>query len=136
MSFFWPRQWLSTPTSSSRVQPCDLDGRSDEEAWTVYHQVLADWRPGRHESAFPGGEDYFQMTARLASAMRGALRHPPGSWVLFVGHGAIIRAAIPALCPGSPVPGSDLPNCGIAELALYPGPAGVTGRLSHWPLTL
>lgn len=76
------------------------------------------------------------MTARLASAMRGALRHPPGSWVLFVGRGAIIRAAITTLCPGSPVLGSDLPNCGIAELALYPGPAGVTGRLSHWPLTV
>jgi broad specificity phosphatase PhoE len=33
----------------------DLDGRSDEEAWAVYHQVLADWLAGRHDSAFPGG---------------------------------------------------------------------------------
>jgi probable phosphoglycerate mutase len=105
----------------------DLDGRCDEEAWAVYHQVLAGWRAGRHDSAFPGGEDYFQMTARLACVMRGALRHPPGSRVLMVGHGGIIRAAIPALCPGSPVPGSDLPKCGIAELALRPVPAECPG---------
>ncbi len=114
----------------------DLDGRCDEEAWAVYHQVLADWRAGRHDSAFPGGEDYRQMTARLAAAIGTALRHPPGSRVLIVGHGAIIRAAVPALCPGTPVPASDLPNCGIAELELHQAPAGAAGTLKHWPLTL
>jgi probable phosphoglycerate mutase len=114
----------------------DLDGRSDEEAWAVYHQVLADWRAGRHDSAFPGGEDYHQMTARLAAAMANALRHPPGSRVLIIGHGGIIRAAIPALCPGTPVPASDLPNCGIAELELRPALVGAVGTLKHWPLTL
>jgi broad specificity phosphatase PhoE len=64
------------------------------------------------------------------------LRHPPSSRVLIVGHGGIIRAAIPALCPGTPVPATDLPNCGIAELALHPVPAGATGTLMHWPLRL
>jgi broad specificity phosphatase PhoE len=76
------------------------------------------------------------MTARLTAALSSALRHPPGSRVLIVGHGGIIRAAIPALCPATPVPASNLPNCGIAELALHPAPAGVTGTLKHWPLTL
>lgn len=110
----------------------DLDGRSDEEAWAVYHGILADWRAGRHDSAFPGGEDYRQMTARLAAAMASALRHPPGSRVLIVGHGGIIRAAIPALCPGTAEPACDLPNCGIAELELRPMPAGAAGILRRW----
>jgi probable phosphoglycerate mutase len=114
----------------------DLDGRSDEEAWTVYHRVLADWRAGRHDSAFPGGENYRQMTARLAAALGRALRHPPGSRVLIIGHGSIIRAAVPALCPSTPVPGSDLPNCGIAELALGLAPADAGVTLKHWPLPL
>jgi len=114
----------------------ELDGRSDEEAWTVYHQVLADWRAGRHGTSFPGGEDYFQVTARLAAAMGAALSHPPGSRILIAGHGAVIRAAIPAICPATPAPASDLPNCGIAELALHLAPGGVTGSLKHWPLTL
>lgn len=114
----------------------DLDGRGDEDAWAAYRRVLADWRAGRHDSAFPGGEDYRQMTARLAAAMASALRHPPGSLVLVVGHGALIRAAIPALCPGTPEPTSDLPNCGVAELTLRPAPASATGILRHWPLSL
>jgi hypothetical protein len=60
----------------------DLDGRSDEGAWAVYHQVLADWGTGGHDSAFPGGEDYSQMTARPAARQpcpdRRARRHHQG----------------------------------------------------------
>ena len=120
----------------------ELDGRRDDEAWAVYHRVLADWHAGIPGSAFPGGEDYHQMTARLAAALGNALRHPAGSRVLVVGHGGTIRAAIPAVCPGTPMPATDLPNCGVAELALRPaadgvaGVAGVAGVLSHWPLRL
>jgi broad specificity phosphatase PhoE len=113
-----------------------LDGRSDDEAWAIHDQVLADWRAGRHDSAFPGGEDYHQATARLASALGSALRHPDSSRVLLVGHCAIIRAAIPAICPGTPRPATDLRNCGIAELELRAAPSGITGILNQWPVTL
>jgi 2,3-bisphosphoglycerate-dependent phosphoglycerate mutase len=34
----------------------DLDGRRDEQAWAHYCKVLDDWRAGRHDTAFPGGE--------------------------------------------------------------------------------
>jgi broad specificity phosphatase PhoE len=54
----------------------ELDGRHDEQAWAIHDQVLADWLAGRHDSAFPGGEDYHQASARLAVALRNALRHP------------------------------------------------------------
>jgi probable phosphoglycerate mutase len=113
----------------------ELDGRCDEGAWAIYEQVLADWCAGHHDSAFPGGEDYRQMTKRLRALMDKAICHPDGSRVLIVGHGGIIRAAIPALCPGTPMPVTDLPNCGIAELTLGPAPNGFTGTLNHWPLT-
>jgi broad specificity phosphatase PhoE len=114
----------------------ELDGRSDEEAWAIHDEVLADWYAGRHDSAFPGGEDYRQASARLAIALGHVLRHPDGSHVLVVGHGAIIRAVIPVICPGSPRPDSDLRNCGIAELELRPGPGGITGIVNHWPVTM
>jgi broad specificity phosphatase PhoE len=114
----------------------ELDGRSDEEAWAIHDQVLADWHAGRHGSAFPGGEDYHQASARLATALGHALRHPDGNHVLVVGHGAIIRAVIPAICPGSPRPDTDLRNCGIAELELRSAPSGVTGIVNHWPVAL
>jgi probable phosphoglycerate mutase len=72
----------------------DLDGRHDEEAWVIHDQVLADWRAGRHNSAFPGGENYRQMTSRLTAALRRTAEHLPGSRVLVVAHGGIIRAAL------------------------------------------
>jgi hypothetical protein len=33
-------------------------------------------------------------------------------------------------------PATDLPNCGLAELELWPAPGGVTGTLNQWPLRL
>jgi broad specificity phosphatase PhoE len=114
----------------------DLDGRSDDEAWAIHDQVLADWQAGRHDSAFPGGEDYHQAAMRLAAALRNALRHPDGARVLFIGHGGILHATIPAICPGTPNPATDLRNCGIAELELRPAPDGVTGILNQWPVKL
>jgi broad specificity phosphatase PhoE len=114
----------------------ELDGRRDVDAWAVHDRVLADWRAGRHHSAFPGGEDYYQATARFAAGLANVLRHPEGSRVLVVGHGAILRAGILAICPGGPTPTVDLHNCEIAELELRSGPGGVTGVLKHWPLVL
>jgi probable phosphoglycerate mutase len=116
----------------------ELDGRSDQEAWTIHDQVLADWRAGQHDSAFPAGENYHQMTARLTAALRRTAEHPPGSRVLVVAHCGIIRAAIPAICPGTPLPTTDLRNCAIAELELRPAPNGhgLTATLTRWPLVL
>jgi broad specificity phosphatase PhoE len=111
----------------------ELDGRHDEQAWAIHDQVLADWSAGRHDSAFPGGENHHQMTARLTAALRRTAEHPPGSRVLVVAHGGIIRAAIPAICPGTPIPATDLRNCGIAELKLQPAPNGngITATLTQ-----
>jgi broad specificity phosphatase PhoE len=114
----------------------ELDGRRDAEAWAIHDRVLADWGAGRHDSAFPGGEDYYQATARFAVGLANVLRHPEGSRVLVVGHGAILRAGVLAICPGAPTPTVDLHNCEIAELELRSAPDGVTGTLNHWPLTL
>lgn len=100
----------------------ELDGRRDAEAWEVHDQVLA---AGRHGSAFPGGEDYYQATARFSVGLANVLRHPEGSRVLVVGHGAILRAGILAICPGIPMPTVDLHNCEIAELDLRPAPGGL-----------
>jgi broad specificity phosphatase PhoE len=116
----------------------ELDGRHDEQAWAIHDQVLAHWHAGCHDSAFPGGENYHQMTARLAGALRRTADHPPGSRVLVVAHCGIIRAAITAICPATPMPATDLRNCEIAELQLQPGlnGKGVTATLTRWPLVL
>lgn len=78
------------------------------------------------------------MTARLTAALRRAAEHPPSRRVLVVAHCGIIRAAIPAICPGTPAPAIDLRNCQIVELQLLlaSNGSGVSATLTHWPLTL
>jgi probable phosphoglycerate mutase len=112
----------------------DLEGRRDEQAWTTFLDVAYGWQAGDHDRAFPGGEDFHQVIARLRAALKVALDdHPPGSQVLMIAHDGLIRAAIPALCPGSPPPATGLPKCGVAQLAIRPAEGGIACTLLHWP---
>jgi probable phosphoglycerate mutase len=112
----------------------DLEGRSDEQAWTTFLDVAYSWQAGDHDRAFPGGEDFHQVMARLIKALKAALDdHPPGSRVLMIAHDGLIRAAIPALCPGTAPPATGLPKCGIAQLAIRPARDGITCALLQWP---
>jgi broad specificity phosphatase PhoE len=112
----------------------DLEGRRDEQAWTTFLDVAYGWQAGDHDRAFPGGEDFHQVIARLRAALKVALDdHPPGSQVLMIAHDGLIRAAIPALCPGTPPPATGLPKCGVAQLAIRPAEGGIACTLLHWP---
>jgi probable phosphoglycerate mutase len=113
----------------------ELEGRSDEQAWSTYVEVCYAWLAGDHDRAYPGGENYHQLTARLATAFRRALDHPPGSRVLMVAHDGIIRAGLTAICPDEQPPATGLPTCGIARMSLRAaGPRGVEGTLLDWPV--
>jgi broad specificity phosphatase PhoE len=112
----------------------ELEGRPDQETWDTFLGTAYAWQAGDHDRAFPGGEDYHQVTARLTTALRSTLGHPPGSRVLVVAHDGLLRAALPAICPGTPAPATSLPLCGIAELAIRPaGDDAVTATLLTWP---
>ena len=111
----------------------DLEGRSDERAWELYLEVAYAWQAGDHDRAYPGGENFRQVLARLRAALTRALDHPPGSRVLIVAHDGLIRAALPALCPGTPPPVTGLPKCGIAKLSARKTPDGPEITLLAWP---
>ena len=111
----------------------DLEGRSDEQAWKLYLDVAYAWQAGEHDRAYPGGEDFHRVIARLRSALGHALDHPPGSRVLMVAHDGLIRAALPALCPGTAPPATGLPKCGIARLSARGTPGGPEFALLDWP---
>ena len=106
----------------------DLEGRSDEQAWELYLEVAYAWQAGDHDRAYPGGEDFRHVLARLRAALTRALDHPPGSRVLMVAHDGLIRASLPALCPGAAPPATGLPKCGIAKLSVRETPDGPASR--------
>ena len=111
----------------------DLEGRSDEGAWELFLEVAGAWHAGDYDRACPGGEDFRQVLARLRAALTRALDHPPGSRVLVVAHDGLIRAALPALCPGTAPPVTGLPKCGIAKLSACRTLGGPEFALVDWP---
>jgi broad specificity phosphatase PhoE len=109
-----------------------LDGRGDPEAWEAYHAVLAAWRAGDHAAAFPGGESYSMLVARLRGALQRIAAGADGP-VLVVGHGAGLRAAVPGLSPGTAEPGDNLDNCAAAEFAVTVDGSAARIKLVAWP---
>ena len=110
----------------------DLDGRSDAASWQVYEQVLQDWRDGRADSRFPGGEDRHELCARLTGALQQIALVAKGRPALVVAHGANLRAALPELA-GVADPGADLGTgqCADLDVAL-PGAAAPVVSLLTW----
>jgi broad specificity phosphatase PhoE len=109
-----------------------LDGRRDTEAWASYESVLAAWRSGRREAAFPGGEDHRELVARVRHGLTQVVRTNGSAWsgrdpVLVVAHGGIIRAALTGLIPQAATPVADMENCAITELSLRLPTAGLPG---------
>jgi probable phosphoglycerate mutase len=95
-----------------------------DDAWRRHDQILADWYAGKHDVAFPGGEDYHTLLARMRAGLRAALRGRDGARVLIAGHGGIFSATIYDLCVNAADFawfGQNWPNCGISEFELAPG---------------
>jgi probable phosphoglycerate mutase len=111
------------------VRVGDLDGRRDAQAWAVYDAVMAAWRAGRREAAFPGGERFGAAHDRFRAVLGEiARRHPRAEErAVAVGHGGIQLTVLPRLCPAlqagldtGEIPWT-LPYASIATLELVPG---------------
>jgi broad specificity phosphatase PhoE len=93
-------------------------------AWEQHDSVLASWSSGQREVAFPGGEDYHSLLARMRAGMATVLAGRDGARVVIVGHGGIFSATILDLCANAAEFvwfGQNWPNCGISVLELHPG---------------
>ncbi|MFI5274252.1 MAG: histidine phosphatase family protein [Ktedonobacterales bacterium] len=93
-------------------------------AWEFHDGILAGWSAGRRDLAFPGGEDYHTLLARMRAGLAAVLRGRDGAHALIVGHGGIFSATISDLCANArnfAWFGQNWPNCGISVLELAPG---------------
>jgi broad specificity phosphatase PhoE len=82
-----------------------LDGRSDEEAWTIYHSVVGRWRSGDAAARFPAGENYGEAEKRLTSVLVEITSGPPGAGLVVISHGEILTQVLSRLVelpPGTP----------------------------------
>ncbi len=90
-----------------------------EENWALHDRIVEQWRAGEHEVAFPGGEDYVTLLARMRVALERALAGREGQRVALVGHGGIYTLTLKDICRN--VAGDDPAywhshNCSITEI--------------------
>ncbi len=112
-----------------------LEGHATPENWEIYRRVTADWYAGRAEAAFPQGENLHQVVERFMACMREIVDAYPEGRVVVVGHGGVMTAALPVLCPDvdmRAVLANEQHNCSISEIALHLNQGRVTGRLQTW----
>ncbi len=81
----------------------ELEGRSDEESWNRFFEMHAAWeRPENRDRRYHGGESYAETVRRFTRFVRGVAESADGAGradadFLFVGHGGLYIAAMPAL---------------------------------------
>jgi probable phosphoglycerate mutase len=114
----------------------DLEDRPPTaENWAAHDRVVAAWRAGHLEEAFPGGENYVTLLARMRDGMERALAGRDDQRVVIVGHGGIFTATVGALCPDASlatIVATPLHNCSITVLEVRREARDLVARLLAW----
>ena len=105
------------------------------ENWKIHNEVFQAWGRGRLETAFPGGENYFMLVARMRDGLTTVLRDKDNRTLVVVTHGGIALATITSICQDVNVPellrvGFD--NCAISELEIGLQDGRFKGRVVSW----
>lgn len=94
------------------------------ENWALHDRIIADWYAGRHDSAFPGGEDFLTLLARVKRGLTAILAADTGTvgerQIAIVAHGGILNGMARGLATGpdlGPLGTNGCPNCSISEFS-------------------
>lgn len=113
-----------------------LEGRPATPAdWALHAQIMNDWFDGKNNAAFPGGENYDDLWARMNDGLLKATAGRSGQKILVVGHGGIMTVCLKDLCPGLDVAWlrtTRWDNCAITEIELKRQGDRLEGRLVAW----
>lgn len=101
----------------------DLEGQKPTAAlWNLHNRIIDDWKDGKPETCFPGGEDYLTMFGRMWSGLTEVLVDQTGVKsgrnIIIAGHGGLFTFALRDLCVDFDRSLLNLPmhNCAITEL--------------------
>jgi broad specificity phosphatase PhoE len=113
----------------------ELEGRADAEAWTEYFGIARAWFQGRHDVAFPGGEDYRALLRRMRAGIARVVAGKDGRGIVVVGHGGLFTATIGALCQNvdlRTILATENHNCSVTELAVALRDGALEAELVEW----
>lgn len=113
-----------------------LEGRPATAAdWALHAQIMNDWFDGKNDSAFPDGENYNDLWARIQAGLLAATAGRSSQAILVVGHGGILTVTLKDLCPDLDTDWlrtTHWDNCAFAEVELERQDGGLYGRLLAW----
>lgn len=114
----------------------DLEGQPPTpEAWTAHNAVLAAWRRGELDVAFPGGENFYAVWQRVADGYRQVVTAHPDAPVAIFAHGGVFATTVKALCRDidlAEVLRQENHNCSISEIDAELRGGQLQGRLICW----
>lgn len=107
-----------------------------DENWALHDRIIADWHAGRHDSAFPGGEDFHTLLRRVRAGITGVLGNGNGAQasrrIVIVAHGGVMNGIGGGLATGAVLHTRHLPNCAISEFAARLIAGELDLRLRRW----
>jgi broad specificity phosphatase PhoE len=113
-----------------------LEGRPATAAdWALHARIMYDWFDGKNDAAFPEGENYNDLWARMQAGLLAATAGRSDQTILVVGHGGILTVTLKDLCPDLDVEWlrtTHWDNCAFAEIELDRQDGRLTGQLVTW----
>jgi len=113
-----------------------LEGRPATPAdWALHARIMNDWFDGKHDVAFPDGENYNDMWARMNDGLLAATAGRSDQGILVVGHGGIMTITLKDLCLDLDVDWLRTTlwdNCAFARVDLTRQDGCLRGQLSSW----
>ena len=106
-----------------------------KENWGWHDRILQAWIAGKHETRFPGGEDYTELLARMRSGLQEITRDKTDRNIVVVCHTGIFTSTIRAICPKMDpelIKRVRNRNCAVTEIELSTENDRVVGILKSW----
>jgi broad specificity phosphatase PhoE len=84
-------------TDALREFDCGIaEGRADEAAWQVWHEVFDDWTMHRRwDQRIEGGESFYDVRDRFVPLIEGLVAHDTDANLLCVAHGGVLWLMLP-----------------------------------------
>ena len=105
------------------------------ETWAMHARVVNAWMTGDGDAAFPGGENYHTLLARIRAGLREATRGRDGERVVVVSHGGNLISVLHDICPTVDmrrVRETGVSNCSITRIQLHTDGDRVEGIVREW----
>ncbi|SRR5258707_5813936 len=105
-----------------------------EENWREHDQIFHQWSRGNLTVAFPGGENFLDLVARIKLGLLKATRGRDGERILIAAHGGSLSALVYTFCPREhSLINGIMDNCAITEIELLTSDDEILdGTLHSW----